>query len=216
MKKLFIAVAATAMILFSGCQTELPFGLDDAWKNHFSQEEAHVKETVFIHGQVTERTFKDFYDNTSTGADEYRVIINTDGGEAMACLGIMSRIKELQLEGVKIDTEVYSKAYSAGFFIWLMGQERIMHEGATLMVHTMRAQAEYTYKRAAEDLIPLERYRLFELLDEKVVELAMTVLKDIPCPETLRTALLYTGMTWVSAQEAYELEWATQYIPIFK
>ena len=71
----------------------------------------------------------------------YKIIIHSPGGNAVTCIAIMNRMLEMQREGVTFTTVTYGAAMSAGTYIFMMGDERIIHEGAYLLFHTIQAQA---------------------------------------------------------------------------
>lgn len=197
MKKFILALALTLSIMI-GCSTA-PQKLENDWM-------ASRPGTIFITGNLSETDFQSFYNQTTYGLPEYRIILNTNGGEAMACVGIMQRIMELQRQGVKITTEVYSKAYSAGAFIFMMGDTRIMHESSTLMWHTMIGQMTHDYREFPSS----PKSKLFDTkemmvgLDEWVFERTKMVMPNVD-PMTLETMLLYSGMTFLMAETANEL-----------
>ena len=80
----------------------------------------------------------------------YEIIIHSPGGNAITCIAVMNRIMELKRQGVTFTTRTYGAAMSAGTYIFLMGDERIVHEAATLMFHSVQAQAD-TYQWANVD-----------------------------------------------------------------
>lgn len=169
-----------------------------------------VYETIMIEGNVYSRTFKEFYKLTDTGMDHYHIILDTDGGDAAATVGIMNRMLELQQRGVYFTTEVYTKAFSAGALIWMMGDTRIMHSGSQLMFHTMIGQ-----KYRNQDEIPSElgedRAEFFYNYDDWV-----TRITERQFPETLpiiiETMLWQSGMTFINAEQARELNMLTEYV----
>lgn len=108
--------------------------------------------TILITGQLEEADFGKFlmatFYNPEVIMNKYRVALHTPGGDAFACIAIMNRIRELQRrENVTFEIHVYGKACSAGTYIFMMGDTRVIHEGATLMFHTMQAQGT-EYQRA--------------------------------------------------------------------
>jgi len=166
--------------------------------------------TIFITSTVSDATFESFYKQTMYDLDHYRIVLNTNGGGAHACIGIMTRIQELQARGVYITTEVYSKAFSAGAFIWMMGDRRIMHTGAQLMWHTIEPQQAYAGTDIYER-VSLERIDSLTLADAWVWNMTKRQMNLVD-PMTLETMLLYTGMTFMDAEQAKELGMLTEYV----
>lgn len=169
-----------------------------------------VPGTIFISGIVSDSTFELFYEQTLYNLKHYRIILNTDGGSAQACTGVLARIVELQRQGVYITTEVYSKAYSAGAYIWMMGDHRIMHQGSQLMWHTMEGQYLNDRKELPSSYGD-DRTEMFELLDANIYRLTQRQMNLVD-PMTLETMLLYTGMTFMDADQARELNMLTEYV----
>jgi len=194
MKKWILALTLSLSILM-GCQTA-PQQLSNDWVDS-------TPGTIILTGGIDQTDFQKFYNETQYGLDHYRVILNTDGGEAQACTGIISRMIELQKQGVSFTTESYTKAYSAGAFIWMMGNQRVLHRGSQLMFHLMEAQAVRGGK-----MLPgaygQDRTEMFEMLDGNMYKWATEALPGMD-PMTRDTMLLYSGMTFFDAKTAKEL-----------
>ena len=169
--------------------------------------------TILFTGNITDQDFHAFYNQTTLPLDHYTVVLNTNGGEAMACVGIMSRIVELQKQGVKFTTVVYSKAYSAGAFIFMMGDSRIMHSGSSIMWHTMRAQIAHDGGElpGIPGTSQYSRKEIFDGLDEWVIEKTIEAMPNVD-PMTLETMLRYSGMTFILAKQANELGMVDEYV----
>ena len=97
-------------------------------------------ETICMSGKVYENSYHEFVRLTSTGKKNYTIRLNTFGGDAFATVGIMHHIKALQKEGVKFTMIVQTKAMSAGSYIFMMGDRRIMYGHTNLMWHTIQGQ----------------------------------------------------------------------------
>ena len=113
--------------------------------------EATVKELapgkIVVSDSVYASDFFEFYVATEhKGVKHYHIMIHSPGGSPWATIGIINRILELKAKGVRFTTETYSTASSAGSYIFMMGDERIMHKGSVLMWHTMEAQGGHRYK----------------------------------------------------------------------
>lgn len=99
---------------------------------------------IIMSDQVYNSDFIDFYKLTlDETVRHYHLLIHGPGGAPTATIGIINRILEMKKAGITFTTEVYAAAYSADAYIFMMGDERIIHAGATLMWHTMTAQMPY-------------------------------------------------------------------------
>lgn len=195
-KKLLAAVAA--LFVISACSGNVNRVADEPYPyNKLSSD------TYMMSGALTVSDFRDFYRATKNVTDgTYTIVINSPGGDAQTCVGYINRIEELKARGVTVNTTVYSRAYSAGFFVWLMGDNRDMLPGSTLMVHTARAQ--YMYKRQGGFVDDAERGPLLDNLDEYIIAKTHERLPNVDWM-TLETMLRYDGMTFFNDKEAKEL-----------
>jgi ATP-dependent protease ClpP protease subunit len=197
-KKLLLAVACVAFVVLSGLNvTNLA--------HKFITKPPAI---IYVSGTVYGSTFVEFYEQTlDPSVRSYRVIINTAGGEGYATTGIVSRLQEMKDRGVHITTEVYSKAFSAGAFIFMMGDTRIVHQGAVLMWHTIIGQQVITDGKELE-----RQHRLMiPALDENIIRLSTKNLPDVD-PMTLETMLRWSGETYMTAAEALQLGIATHFV----
>jgi ATP-dependent protease ClpP protease subunit len=157
-------------------------------------------------GGVYENSYEEFYKITSSGQKEYTIIIMTSGGDAASTVGIMNRIEILQDQGVKFRFIVPAKAFSAGAYMFMMGDERIMHRGSQLMWHTMTGQSDHDKVFVKEDSVILrknwdnfvyDKFReLFPHLDKVWVD----------------EIFWNSGMSWMTAEQALLMGIATKII----
>ena len=195
MKKLLIRLVLVVSLLW-GCGSA-PIRVDNDWTDSRPG-------TIFITGNLSDVDFQAFYNQTlDPKIRDYTIILNTNGGGAQACIGIMSRITELQKRGITFRTEVYSKAYSAGAFIWMMGDHKVMHRGSSLMWHTMAGQG-YNDGKELPGAYGEDRQEMFEGMDNWVADQTAQHLPFMD-PMTRETMLWYTGMTFVMAEDAFKL-----------
>jgi ATP-dependent protease ClpP protease subunit len=103
--------------------------------------------TISIAGKIYEHSYAEFVRMTTTGEKEYTIRLNTFGGDALATVGILHHIKDMQRKGVKFTMIVQTKAMSAGAYMFMMGDKRIMYTGTSLMWHTIRGQ----FKKKKQD-----------------------------------------------------------------
>lgn len=69
--------------------------------------------------------------------DEMTFMINSPGGSLYGFIQIWDIIDKLKSQGVKIKAEVQSHAMSAGFFLFMLADERRMNKLGTLLYHEM-------------------------------------------------------------------------------
>jgi ATP-dependent protease ClpP protease subunit len=107
--------------------------------------------TIMLSGGVYESTFIEFLKATSgPKIRHYDFLIHTRGGDAYSTIAIVNRMVEMQKTGVTFTTKVYGKAMSAGAYLFLMGDKRVVYEGSSLMFHTMLQQTNKYQEDAAE------------------------------------------------------------------
>ncbi len=152
--------------------------------------------SIIYSGGVDEDNYKEFLRYTLSGKKHYTIRLHTSGGDAYSTIAVISRIKLLQSQGVKFTMIVPAKAYSAGSFIFMMGDERIMHSGAKLMWHTSYAQAKHSNKRVHPDA-----KKPWLHCDNWIVE---EFRKQFPhiTEEWIQSTFFNSGPTWQTAIEA--------------
>ena len=203
MIKRILSVIIGACIVMS-C-AGMPSNYDnDAWDESGVYMLPHDPSTIYISGNFSNDTqMPMLFALRDKSIKHYTIVLNTNGGDAYSCTAIMSAILRLKAEGVKFTTIADTKAFSAGFFIWMLGDERLMRPGSTLMIHTMIGQ-----KASQGNNIDASHGLMIRTLDENVVEQTYRALPNVS-RIWLETALLYTGMTWVDGEQAMELKLAT-------
>ena len=83
--------------------------------------------------------FLDLHRHRESPTSEVELVINTSGGDSFAMCAIVSRIIELNKEGItKVNTTVQGRAYSAGFYIFIVGYKRTIKFLSTVMFHESR------------------------------------------------------------------------------
>jgi len=83
----------------------------------------------------------------------YHIIIDSFGGSAYDTIAIINRIAELQDKGFVITTEAYGYTLSGGALIFIMGDIRIIHSGATLMFHGAGFSGPYGNRKSLRDYV---------------------------------------------------------------
>lgn len=168
MKKLMIMLMVVTMTLMVGCKLEL--------ETKDVTEPTSAWDVLQPDGSLLITNF-DMPDYTSflqrtAEVKDYHIVIQSGGGNAANCLGMMNRISELQSLGAHITTEVHGIALSGGALIFIMGDTRIIHENAILMFHAAgvasyseRLNAKKLNKKADPMYLPLGDF--LRMLDEK-------------------------------------------------
>ena len=99
------------------------------------------KNTILIESGIWNSDFGEFLEATKNSkVRHWKIIIHSPGGDAYSTIAIINKIKEMKKRGIKFTTEAYGLAASAGAYLFLMGDKRIIHEGASMMWHTVEAQ----------------------------------------------------------------------------
>ena len=143
---------------------------------------------------------------------DYHFIINTGGGSALNSTTMINRIEFLQNCGAHITTEIIGYGMSAGTFLFLMGDERIVHEGAVLMLHGAGVQQGYTRmnKKTACDAEGQEALCDFlTILDQNVIDLLRQ--KTLMTDKDIDSWMYFDDYNFMDSEEAFELRLATQY-----
>lgn len=120
--------------------------------------------------------------------------INSFGGDAYACLGLVSIMKKCT---TPIHTIVTGCAMSAGFIIAINGHKRFCHKNSTYMWHEVSSMAIGKLQEQGESII--EGARIQKLLDQEVFDNTNLNEKDLK--------KLYRGKKdkFFSAQRAIDL-----------
>lgn len=103
---------------------------------------------VFLNDYVTEDTvFECVYclhrlmdiDKKIGTKEPIELYINTNGGLLTECMSLISLIEQMKDDGYHITTINSGKAYSAGFFLSIIGSERKSYRYAEYMYHSLSA-----------------------------------------------------------------------------
>ena len=119
--------------------------LDDEDDESTSLSHELIKGKIFIDGEITKNdgmifetiveTIKDTFKENDKFFNELQVHINSDGGDVVAGLNIISQIELLKKEGIKVITFVKEKAYSMAYLIAISGSYRIIRRYAKMLLH---------------------------------------------------------------------------------
>ena len=151
--------------------------------------------------------------------DTLKIDIACDGGRADAMVAIAHQIFKLKKRGVKIVTETMGRAYSAAALLWIVGDERITHEGDIFMFHTSVIFDSWGNMKTKKDLHGVNRW-IIEQFDYIIRQCFLNILHDT---ELVNKLLNQDGniddprngnMNWFTAEEVYKLGIATEYIEL--
>ena len=203
-KVLGICTLVVALLLGGGCTVNNNVVREQSVDSDF---ERLPDGTLILSGNVDEDTFKEFYRHTSDGKDHYTLNIMTNGGCAYNTVAIMNRIIMLKKQGVKFTMIVGGHGFSAGAYIFMMGDERIMYRGSNLMWHMMKGQMQTdgNWNRVTIQ----ERKSMLERMDNFVVN---TFRKQFPHIKEvwIQETFWNSGMSWMTCEQALLMGIATK------
>ena len=201
MKKMLVIIMLAVALMFGGCASNQNVQRTQSIDGDIEQLSDG---TIIISGGVDEDTYKEFLRATLTGKKHYTIRIMTNGGCAYNTIAIMTRMEQLQKQGVKFTTQIMGHGYSAGAYIFMMGDERILGSGANLMWHTMTGVAKESGRT-----IPADRIKLISEMDHWVVGMFEKRFPHIT-KEWIQRAFWDENLTWMNAKEARLMGIATK------
>ena len=95
--------------------------------------------------------------------DTLKVISVGHGGDAITCMSMINHIEALQTRGVKVTTEIQGLACSANAFIWMAGDERVIHRHDLIMFHEAYISDGLGQRMAIDKMSPLQQMILTHL-----------------------------------------------------
>jgi len=142
---------------------------------------------------------------------DYHFIIENFGGSAYDMITFVNRIQELQSKGYKITTETYGYAMSAGTTFFLLGDERILHSGASLMFHGagMNGYGGRSSLKNPESLQEFQRISL-QLIDDEMI--AILKEKTLMNDGEIQFWMYDLDYNFMSSKQAKKLNVATKII----
>lgn len=122
-----------------------------------------VAKNIYIFDDITNDTALDIIsglnsiDFTTENINALKININTNGGSLMDCFAIIDCVEKIKYQyNLFIITEGWGSVVSAGFFLFLLGDERILNKSALIYVHehitTQPVDVTYS-KKVQEDRI---------------------------------------------------------------
>ena len=165
--------------------------------------------TIMLTDEVLFSDFEEFLVATAPREKtDWTFVIHSPGGNAITCVAIMNRMREMQREGHTFTTINYGAAMSAGTYIWLMGDKRIAYEGSTFLFHGAIAQMNSINRVIAEENHPKAyntMVRMDKWIEDRLVSLGMT--------RKMADFWLNSGPAqFMSAETAWNTGLATEYV----
>lgn len=116
------------------------------------------KKFLTITGEIDHTTSKDFIDYTVSRdwekGERFDIYISSPGGDLSDCFAVIDLAEEIRKKGVHIVTHGLGEVISAAFFIFLLGDERIVYPKCSIYVHehiTMGAEGQTFHERIKAD-----------------------------------------------------------------
>ena len=201
MKKMLVIIMLAVALMFGGCASNQNVQRTQSIDGDIEQL---ADGSIIISGGVDEDMYKEFVRFTLDGRQHYTIRLMTNGGCAYNTIAIMTRMEQLQKQGVKFTTQIMGHGFSAGAYIFMMGDERIMGSGANLMWHTMTGQTKFDSRT-----IPASSIELVHNMDVWVVGMFMKRFPHIEM-EWIYETFWNSGRTWQTAKSALQMGIATK------
>jgi len=203
MKKMLVIIMLAVALMFGGCASNQNVQRTQAINGDIEQLSDG---SIIISGEVDQDTYRDFLRYTLDGRKHYTIRIMSNGGCAYNTIAIMTHMQRMQAKGVKFTTISLGNAFSAGAYIFMMGDERILGSGANLMWHTITGVAKESGRT-----IPADRIKLISDMDHWVVGMFEKRFPNIS-KEWIQRAFWDENLTWMNAKEALLMGIATAVI----
>lgn len=180
----------------------------------FSVAATPVSSTIVISEKPCKILIDDFYTTSLTdlmkatqdlkAGDTLHLYSQGPGGNAFVCVSIMDYILELKERGVHIVTEVMGLAASANALVWLLGDERIVHESDMVMLHGVQMRNAYGNAIEYKDMKPAQK-KIYLTLNHKFRQLLLDIIRD-----TEKVNEIFEDDKWYDGNEALDLGIATK------
>lgn len=151
--------------------------------------------------------------NATNEIKDYHLIIQSSGGSVVHAIAMLNRIQDLQRQGAHVTTEVYGAAQSAGAYVFLAGDTRIIHSGAQLLYHgagIMFAGERMDVKKMIEEGEPrnLPMTEHMTWADEMVMQMFRD--KTTLTEKDIQHWMYFEDYNMMSSEEAFEINVATE------
>jgi ATP-dependent protease ClpP protease subunit len=175
------------------------------------------RNTIVMNEQILTDDFNQFLKIVHNKSPRHwTIIIQTPGGDVYSTIAIMNMILEMKVEGHTFTTISYGRAMSAGTYIWLMGDTRILYSGTSLLWHDLMGQA---LARSHQYGIPIPPAALdiMRICDKRLHDICKHQLKGIMTADEVDELLRGKAFRFMSAETAYKMGMVTtllgKYIP---
>ena len=169
MNRLLSLLLVTLMVVVTSCGlSNMKVSIDE---DSILQPNGDIRVTDF-----DDRDTTSFFRSTEEIKD-YHIVIETEGGSCSNAVAMVNRIEELQAKGATITTETYGHAWSAGSYLFLAGDKRIVHSGATFLFHgcgggrTTRTDQESIIREHLDSPTYMEFWEMFNSVDQQFIEM---------------------------------------------
>lgn len=139
--------------------------------------------------------------------DTLKIVSLGPGGDAFILMAMVNHIEALQARGVRIVTEIQAIACSANAFIWLTGDERVIHRHDLIMFHPAYVRDAYGNKRNISEL-PSEQQMIIKHLNNYIRFKLTSILRDTE----IVNDMLKDSDNWYTGLELFKSGVATKLI----
>jgi ATP-dependent protease ClpP protease subunit len=143
--------------------------------------------------------------------DTLKIISQGPGGNAFVCVSMFNLLHELKDRGVNIVTEIAGLAASANAIVWLIGDERIMHEHDIVMFHKVVMRGQYNAILTRENMNEAQRL-IYDTLNNWIRQALLDIVHDTELVNKMLGGNDATAEYWINGEQAYKLGIATKLI----
>lgn len=167
---------------------------------------------ILVEDKIEVDDYRDFLLATRyTHVKHYDIILHTPGGNAYTVIGMMNRMLDLQARGVTFTTRVQGIAMSGGTYLFMMGDKRVVYEGAQLMFHGVIAQMKPYLRDILKKDHP-KQWALLKRIDDFFLKL---LIQRTGWTRSVADYWINGGTAqFMGAETAWATGLATQYIPM--
>jgi len=106
-----------------------------------------VSKGYYLLEEVNSQQIKEFFEYLEQHKIKDAIIeIHSPGGSLFGAQRIVSIIQHWQSKGGKVEMRLYGAAFSAGFYIFVSGDNRLVSESSDLMWHEIQSFAGFGFK----------------------------------------------------------------------
>lgn len=172
---------------------------------------------IVVDGFFTANYVRLMQDTQDLGeGDTLHIISQGPGGNAFVVLAMMNYLEDLKAKGVCIITEVGGMAASANALIWVMGDERVVHDGDLIMFHEAVVMGPYGAITSEENYTKAQ-HKIMDNLNGYMRAQLMEILNDKEVVDELMDPTIDEdkNMNWFTAKELFNMGVATKFIAVY-